>query len=163
MTIYLIVSGQGIRLRLLPQSVTHAPLPCHLPHSKGSRSLTEVAPIVPVTHAPQQCSEGKRFHREPVFSSLPSQECPRFPSISVWHQHPPLRGSCAGDLGDSGFSVVDIQSSLKTGKLGEAVTGMQQAMQSATQETTMVLSNIMMFRRQAVLKILPFSFSVLDN
>lgn len=58
---------------------------------------------------------------------------------------------------------MDIQSSLKTGKLGEAVTGMQQAMQSATQETTMVLSNIMMFRRQAVLKILPFSFSVLDN
>lgn len=45
-------------------------------------------------------------------------------------------------------------------KLGEAVTSMQQAMQSATQETMMVLSNIMMFRRQAVLKILPFSFSV---
>ncbi|MPC64140.1 hypothetical protein E2C01_058252 [Portunus trituberculatus] len=41
-----------------------------------------------------------------------------------------------------------------------AVSSMQQAMQSASRETTMVLSNILTFRRQAVLKTLPSSFSV---
>lgn len=47
--------------------------------------------------------------------------------------------------------------------MAQAVASMQQAMQSATRENTMVLSNIMTFRRQAVLKTLPSSFSVSDK
>ncbi|MPC67641.1 hypothetical protein E2C01_061817 [Portunus trituberculatus] len=47
--------------------------------------------------------------------------------------------------------------------MAQAVSSMQQALQSASRETTMVLSNILTFRRQAVLKTLPSSFSVSDK
>lgn len=47
--------------------------------------------------------------------------------------------------------------------MAQAVASMQQAMQSAARETTMILSNLMTFRREAVLKALPSSFSSTDK
>ena len=47
--------------------------------------------------------------------------------------------------------------------VAQAVASMQHAMQSASRETTLVLSNILTFRRQAVLRALPSSFSASDK
>ena len=47
--------------------------------------------------------------------------------------------------------------------MAQAVESMQHAMQSAARETTTVLSNLMTFRREAVLKGLPSSFSSSDK
>ena len=47
--------------------------------------------------------------------------------------------------------------------MAQAVSSMQQAMQTASKETTTVLANILTFRRQAVLRNLPASFSISDE
>ena len=47
--------------------------------------------------------------------------------------------------------------------MAQAVASMQQAMQSSARETTTVLSNLMTFRREAVLKVLPSSFSLVTS
>ncbi|MPC79604.1 hypothetical protein E2C01_074140 [Portunus trituberculatus] len=47
--------------------------------------------------------------------------------------------------------------------MAQAVSSMQQAMQTASKETTTVLANLLTFRRQAVLRNLPSSFSISDK
>lgn len=58
---------------------------------------------------------------------------------------------------------VGVAAPYKGALMTQAVASMQQVMQSAPRETTMVLSNVMTFRGEAVLKALPSSFSFSDK